>query len=224
MRIRPAPPQIAQSLVGDLLVQIELGHALHGAEVSVQRLPLDVVGVHDARPVQGDLEPLLGRGDRGGGREGERRGGRGAGGAATGGGGGGAVEQLARARHLADVDRSCGREVRVRVRGDGVQVARVVRQARLALEREGQRTRIEGLLGGVGAAVDGQRHVVGRVVVLVSEAVVRVELAEALQQPEHLAALGQVGGPRHDAQVDGALWQVGGRGGSAADGHGGGCR
>ena len=53
------------------------------------------------------------------------------------------------------------------------------------------------------------------------EVLVRADLAEALQHAEHLAALGQVGGSRHDAQVDGARGEVRGR---STNGHGGGGR
>jgi hypothetical protein len=104
---------------------------------------------------------------------------------------------------------------------------RIVLGGDYSLEGEADRGGIEGLLGAAGRTVDGDGNVGGGVVVLVlcrgvswvwtvcrawgsyAQVLVCANVAEALQHAQDFAALGQVGRPRGDAQVDRARRQLG---------------
>jgi hypothetical protein len=68
-------------------------------------------------------------------------------------------------------------------------------------EREPDGRGVEGFLGRILVAEDGEDDVVGRVVVFVPQTLEHAELPEALQHAVDLATLRQIGGPRHDPQV-----------------------
>jgi len=70
-----------------------------------------------------------------------------------------------------------------------------------SLKGEADGRGIEGFLGVAGIAEDGQGDVIGGVVVFEAQRLVRGDVAETLQDAEYLAALGEVGGARHNPQV-----------------------